>query len=71
MANVKLVFYGSTESETSEHSLDVYANSNGQLFISIDMNMQHDYGESFIVFDKSTAIKFSKELRKQIALLED
>ena len=71
MGNVRLIFGGTKKSDTTEHSLQVFANDKNELFISIDMNMQHDFGEAFICLDKSTAIKLSKEIRKQIALLED
>ena len=66
MANVKLVFYGSEKSNTSEHSLNCYSNSTDEIFISIDMNNDFPF-ESFIVLDKETAIKLSRELRKQIS----
>ena len=68
MGNVRLIFGGTEISETKEHSLQVFANNRNELFISIDMESMR---ESFICLDKSTAIKLSKELRKQIALLED
>ena len=71
MANVKLIFCGSGQSGTEEHTLAAYCNSNKELFISIDMNFGDDYSNAYLCLDKSTAIKFSKELRKQISYLED
>ncbi len=71
MANVKLSFYGSEKSRTTEHRLECYANTNKELFISIEKENSDCYDECFISLDKSTAIKLSKEIRKQIALLED
>ena len=68
MGNVKLIFGGTEISNTEDHSLQVYANYRNELFFSIEMD---GFPESFICLDKSTAIKLSKELRKQIALLED
>jgi len=68
MANVKLLFSGTGESETSGHTLQSYCNHRGELFISIDTEC---FPESFICLDKSTAIKLSKEIRKQIALMEE
>ena len=65
---VQLLFYGSESSETDETKLRCLCNSTNEIFIGIEMD---DYPESFIVFDKQTAIKFSRELRKQIALIED
>ena len=69
MANVKIVFYGSVESETEEHSLEVFANTKKQIYISIDANNGSEFYNSFIVLDKETAIKFSRELRKQISFI--
>lgn len=71
MGNVKLIFCGTDVSDTTSHELKVYCNMRNEMFISIDMNMKHDFGVAFICLDKSTAIKLSKELRKQIALLEN
>ena len=68
MGNVKLIFAGTEISNTEDHSLQVYANYRNELFVSIEMQ---DFPEAFICLDKLTAIKLSKELRKQIALLED
>ena len=68
MANVKVVFYGSVKSNTSEHSLNCYANASDEIFISIDMDNDFPFA-SFISIDKETAIKLSRELRKQISLI--
>jgi hypothetical protein len=67
MGNVKLIFGGTEDSNTTEHELEVYVDQGGDsLIISIEMNSSEG---AFIFLDKSTAIKFSKELRKQIAIL--
>ena len=63
---VKLVFYGSKQSETDDVELVAYCNVHNEIFIEISS----DY-PAHIVLDKQTAIKFSKELRKQIASIED
>ena len=65
---VQLVFYGSEKSGTSDHKLRCFCNTNYEIYVGIEMhhNMEH-----FISLDKATAIKFSKELRKQIALISD
>ena len=63
---VKLVFCGSKKSETHDVELVAYCNSNNEIFIEIASNYP-----AYIALDKQTAIKFSKELRKQIALIED
>lgn len=65
---VQLVFYGSEKSQTSNHELRCFCNTHHEIYVGIEMhhNMEH-----FICLDKATAIKFSKELRKQIALIEN
>lgn len=65
MANVKLLFYGT---EGSEKTIECYANSDEELVISI----QNEYDSnitSWVYLDRETAIRFSKELRKEIAKL--
>lgn len=64
---IELVFTGSYKSETSEHTSRIYFNSENEIY----MEILNPYNEiSFICFDKETAIKFSKELRKQISFIE-
>jgi hypothetical protein len=71
MANVKLIFGGSPDYECFERVLEVYVNQNGGLFIQIT-DMESEYINSqFTVMDKATAVKFSRELRKQISLMEE
>lgn len=71
MGNVKLIFGGTELSNTESHTLQVYTNINNELFISISEPIVFESdGVNFICLDKSTAIKFSKELRRQIALME-
>lgn len=65
MANIKLIFQGTERSETFEDELEVYANTFNEITIIIN-----DSHLSMICLDKETAIKFSKELRKQISYLE-
>lgn len=67
MANVKLKFYGTTKSETEEHSLVAYSNINNEIYLCLDMKC---YEPSFICLDKSTAIRLVRELKKQIGYLE-
>jgi hypothetical protein len=64
---VKLVFYGSEKSDMTETELTCLCVSGDEIYIA----MQDAELKNYIVLDKSTAIKFSKELRKQIALIED
>jgi hypothetical protein len=65
---VQLVFYGSERSKTDEHQLRCFCNTNKEIFIGIE---EKDSPEICIAMDKQTAIKFSKELRKQIAIISD
>ena len=67
MPNVKLVFSGSFKSDTNDHTIVTFANVHNEIYFSIDMD---GYPTFFICLDKETAIKFSKELRKQISYLE-
>ena len=69
MANTRLLFYGSERGNTENHKLEVYANLSNEIFIEVDAN--DGLHNCFITIDKSTAIKLSKELRRQIALLND
>lgn len=68
MANVKLLFYGTKQSGTQEISIECFQNSYNEITIKIDEG--RDFPLSFISLDKETAIKLSKELRKQIATID-
>ena len=61
MANIKIVCLGTTKSETDQHELELFANDNNEIFISIVGN-----SSEFICLDKSTAIRLSKTLRTEI-----
>lgn len=65
---VTLTFYGSKKSETNTTGLSVFCNQEMEIFIQID---DKESAASFICLNKETAIKLSKELRKQIALIQD
>jgi hypothetical protein len=65
---VKLIFNGSKISKTEDHELKLYANNKNEIFVDIDIP---EFSNSFIVLDKETAIKLSKELRKQIAIISE
>lgn len=65
MANIKLLFQGTERSETNQDELEVYANNFNEL--TLILNGSH---LSMISLDKETAIKFAKEVRKQISYLE-
>lgn len=65
MANVKLLFYGTKETNTDETSIECFHNITNQVTIKIDF----EDNELVVSLDKETAIRLSKELRKQIALI--
>ena len=64
------ILFGGDEN-TKKHVMECVAMTKS-LFISIDMNYGKDDKESYayIVLDRATAIRLSKELKRQIALLE-
>ena len=68
MANVKLTFLGTKISETEDHSLECFVNSNNEIYIEIDIK---EYPPSFICLDKSTAIKFAKTIRTEINKIKE
>lgn len=66
MANLKLLFYD-TE---SENEIQLYANTENEIFIAINKELTnvYDINTAYISLDIDTAIKLSKELRRQIAI---
>lgn len=71
MADIEIIFKGSAGSITEENQLQVYHNSLNEITISI---LDKDYCLSdnplFISLSKETAIKFHRELKKQISFIE-
>lgn len=73
MANVKLLFYGTEESVFENSSIECFANVNGHISIIIEDHDNDDddcINAKAVVIDKETAIRFAKELRKQISILD-
>jgi hypothetical protein len=67
---VELSFKGTEKSETDDYSLQVWAKDDNEIVISLD-DLDCDFSRYIsICLDKETAVKFSKELRKQIALID-
>lgn len=66
MGNYKLVFGGTEASKTLDHELTCFCNANNELFIEILEDNQ-----SYICLDRATAIKFHREIKKQISFLEE
>ena len=68
---VQLKFYGTEETNTSDNSLEVFVNSQLEITVRIkDESIDNDYNQQLVSLDKQTAIRLSRELRKQIALLD-
>jgi hypothetical protein len=63
-----ILFSGTEESKTRSHVMECFATNENDIRIEIDMD---DSIFAFIDLDKQTAIRLAKELRRQIALLED
>lgn len=71
MANVKLIFTGSFLSDTEECELQCFATDKEEILISIENKGSfHDYNLQRILLDRKTAIRFHRELKKQISYLE-
>ena len=68
---VKLSFQGTEISSTDLRELECYAGGNNEIVVLItNTDCEHDYNQQFVALDKHTAIRLSRELRKQIALLD-
>ena len=68
MANISLKFIGNSDISNNQ-LMEVYAMSSGEIFISIEDRKGNE--SLFIELDLSTAIRFDKELRKQIGLIKN
>lgn len=67
---VKLRFYGTEKLKSSKRFLECYEQG-GEIIIYLeDEDSEHDYNQQWVGLDKQTAIRLSRELRKQIALIE-
>jgi len=66
---VKLEFH-TTEKSNLDTFLQCYCNDSNEIFIKID-EVEREFPSQCICLDKETAIKFSKELRKQISFIEE
>ena len=67
MANVKLLFYGTEKTQTQDVSIQCFYNVKNEISVVITDKESTE----IISMDKPTAIKFSRELRKHIALISD
>jgi len=66
---VKLSFQGTEKSSTNLIELECYSGNNEVVVFITDTDCGHGYNQQFIALDKETAIRLSRELRKQISLL--
>ena len=68
MARVALKFISITDDKYIQE-LEVYATNTDQ--IVLDVQNSRGFCESLVILDLSTAIRFDKELRKQIGLIKN
>lgn len=62
----KKIFLGTKLSECHDHELQVFANTKNEIYFQIQIP---GFCDAWICLDKQTAIKLSKELKSQIALV--
>ena len=67
MSKHKIIFFGSDESNTEDHQLECFCNDENEIYISVDMG---NISTSFIVLDKSSAIKLSRVLKSEISKIQ-
>jgi len=65
MDDVKLLFLGTKETDTNQVSLELFATNRNTVMITMESD-----GIQLMEVSKQTAIRLSKELKKQIALLD-
>lgn len=68
MSNVKLIFLSSDKSNL-ETELECFFNSKNEIFISI-CSQNDAMDQQCICFDKETAVKFVKHLKREISFIE-
>jgi len=65
MAKIKTSYLCSANEQTE---MQMYVNSDNQIYIYIDLN---DGLFGYICLDKQTAIKFSKDLKREISYIKE
>mgnify|MGYP000361509467 CR=1 FL=1 len=71
MADIDIIFRGSENSGTEENQLQVFYNTNNKITVSIYDENVNNYGYPTIIsLNKQTAIRFHRELKKQISYIE-
>ena len=72
MADIKTIFLGAIGSSSEETELECYCNISNNITISIlDKNVDNYSYPVITQLSKETAIRLSKELRKQISLIDE
>ena len=67
---LKIAFTGEMIQE-DDTELEVFCNKQNRIYISLSTNNSEEREIAFIVLDKETAVKFSKQLRKEISLITE
>lgn len=67
MANIKLSFFD----PESENKIETFVNTRERIFIGINHNSNSEYNSACMELDVETAVRLSRELRRQIALLKE
>jgi hypothetical protein len=71
MADIDIIFKGALNSGTEETQLQVFHNMANRITISINDEHIDNYGYPVVIqLSKETAIKFHRELKKQISFIE-
>lgn len=65
MSNHTIIFFGSEESDTEKHQLNLFANDKDNIYIGIDSGFNSL--PDFICLDKATAIKLTRVLKAEIS----
>lgn len=72
MADMKTIFLGASCTDSEGTQLECFCNVANRIAITILDEKVDNYGYPVVIeITKETAIKFSKELRKQISLIEE
>ncbi|CAB4148983.1 hypothetical protein UFOVP523_36 [uncultured Caudovirales phage] len=67
---IKIKFYGTELSKTDNIDLECYSGNNEIVVVLSTNDDSHYNNTKCIALDKQTAIRLSRELRKQIALID-
>lgn len=68
MENVRLKFFG--VKATEEHTIETFCNEDNLIYLEIDMNLDHQYGSTWITLNKATAVQLVKKLKLEISKID-